>query len=284
MRQLLSETYRLTPLGFNWEIRRWDGWNYHGESVRTGMDAQVRLWETTDGELVGVVHPEGEGELFLEIHPDYRDLEDEMLAWGEDNLDVFRDQQRYIDLFLYDTDDARRALAEQRGYEVLPYGGVIRRARLDGAIPRGGLAPGYFLRSQRADERDYERTAALLNAAFNRTIHTAAEYAHFTAHSPSYRHVLDLVAEVQDGSFAALVGVTLDVTNGLAIVEPVCTHPDHRRKGLARALINAGLNRAKALGAVEAVVGTGDDPGTNALYEASGFTEVRHGTVWRKVW
>ena len=286
MRHQLIETYPLTPLGFNWEIRRWDGWrSWRDFSASTGSwHDLVRLWETADGDLAGAVHPEGEGELFLQIHPDYRDLEDEMIAWGEDNLDVYREQQRQLDLFIYDHDDFRRDLAARRGYEALPYGGVARRTRLDREIPRGGLAPGYFLRSVRADERDYERAAALLNAAFNRTLHTAAEYAHMSTHSLSYRHLLDLVAEASDGSFAALVGVSLDLENRLAVVEPVCTHPAHRRNGLARTLINAGLNRVKALGAVEAVLGTGDDPGANALYEATGFTEVNHGLVWRKVW
>jgi hypothetical protein len=49
------------------------------------------------------------------------------------------------------------------------------------------------------------------------------------------------VAEASDGSFAAHVGLTLDEVNGHGIVEPVCTGPDHQRRGLARALILDGL-------------------------------------------
>ena len=34
VRDLLIETYPLTPPGFNWEIRRWDGWLCHREDPR----------------------------------------------------------------------------------------------------------------------------------------------------------------------------------------------------------------------------------------------------------
>jgi GNAT superfamily N-acetyltransferase len=126
--------------------------------------------------------------------------------------------------------------------------------------------------------------AVLLNAAFNRMIHSEAEYWNFVTHSPSFRHDLNLIAEAPDGSFAAHVGVTYEDANQSCVFEPVCTHPAHQRKGLARALMLEGLRRARSLGAVDAYVGTGDGMAANYLYEAVGFTEVYHGFVWRKVW
>jgi GNAT superfamily N-acetyltransferase len=285
VRALLSATYPLAPLGFNWEIRRWDGWHFHRAQPLSpsALAQRIRVWESTDGALVGAAHAEGSGDLSLQLHPDHRALEDEMVAWGEEILRAEDDGQRRLDLFVFDDDHFRRDLLAQRGYEVLPYGGVMRRARLD-AERHSNFPGGYTLRPTLRDPHDDWRAAALLNAAFERTIHSAAEYAAFAAHSPSYDPQLDLVAQAPDGSFAAMVSVSLDSANRLAIVEPVCTHPDHRRKGLARALIDEGLRRAQALGITAAILGTGDDPGVNALYQAVGFTEVRHGTVWRKVW
>ena len=43
-------------------------------------------------------------------------------------------------------------------------------------------------------------------------------------------------------------GVTYDEANRRGIFEPVVTHPDHRRRGLARALMLEGMRRARALG------------------------------------
>ncbi|MCA9910153.1 MAG: hypothetical protein KC519_15955, partial [Anaerolineae bacterium] len=55
VRNLLIETYPITPVGFNWEIRRWDGWRYYREDTRIAPEwsQRIRLWETTAGRLVG---------------------------------------------------------------------------------------------------------------------------------------------------------------------------------------------------------------------------------------
>ena len=64
VRNLLIETYPITPAGFNWEIRRWDGWRFHNAAPAFDprWREQVHLWETGDGRLVGAVHPEGVGD------------------------------------------------------------------------------------------------------------------------------------------------------------------------------------------------------------------------------
>ena len=134
------------------------------------------------------------------------------------------------------------------------------------------------------DQDDCKRIAAVLNAGFDRTFHTDLEYATFVTKSPSFRHDLNLVAEAPDGSFACHVGVTYAEANGYGIFEPVCTHPDHRRKGLARGLMFEGLRRLKALGAADVYVGTGDAIAANELYESIGFAEAYKGYTWRKVW
>ncbi len=101
--------------------------------------------------------------------------------------------------------------------------------------------------------------------------------------SPSFRHDLDLVAVAPDGAFAAYIGMTCDEVNRSAEFEPVCTHPDHQRKGLAHALMLDGLHRLKALGAVDVFVDTGDQVAANKLYEVVGFTEAYKGYIWRKL-
>jgi ribosomal protein S18 acetylase RimI-like enzyme len=130
---------------------------------------------------------------------------------------------------------------------------------------------------------DCQRIADVLNAAFNRTFHTAEEFYAFASRAPSFRYDLHLVAEAPDGSFAAHVGVTYDEVNRRGIYEPVCTHPDHRRHGLARTLMFEGWHRLKRLGASDVYVATGDDLAANELYESVGFTEAYKGCIWRKV-
>jgi len=235
---------------------------------------------------VGVAHPEGEGDGQLQLHPDARHIEDEMVHWAETHLatSASADAPSTVGFHVLDYDTPRRRLLERRGYERLAGGGMHRRLRLGNRrVPRPQVADGYTIRSTRpGDESDHARMAAVLNAGFGRTVHTAIEYQTFAAESPSFEPELNLVAVAPDGSFAAHVGCTFDALNQRGIFEPVCTHADHRRRGLALALMVEGLNRLRRIGAVDVYVETGDRVAANALYEAAGFTEAYRGHYWRK--
>ncbi len=289
LRELLIETHAITPPGFNWEIRRWDGAYFYGESPgwRSPSWGRSTLWQTSEGQAVAAIHPEGEGEAFLELHPDYRHLEEEMVVRAERDLAVASGEggARQLEIYVYEYDAPRRRLLEERGYEKRTAGGVFRQLRLGRqAIPKSELAEGYRLRTTRTTEDDDgPRIAALLNAAFGRTFHQAGEWQTFSRMAPSYRNDLDLVAEAPDGALAAYVSLTFDEANRYALFEPVCTHPDHRRRDLARALMLEGLQRVRDLGATLVSVDTGDQVAANRLYEAMGFTEAYKGYSWRKV-
>ena len=87
VRALIVATTPITPVGLNWEVRRWDGQRFHhptGAMTPTFM-TRIRLWED-DGQLVGAVHPEDGGDAHLQLHPDYRHIEEEMLVWAEEHL------------------------------------------------------------------------------------------------------------------------------------------------------------------------------------------------------
>jgi hypothetical protein len=45
--------------------------------------AIIHLWHQAGGELVGVVYPDGSGQVHLFIHPGFRDLEQDMFEWAE---------------------------------------------------------------------------------------------------------------------------------------------------------------------------------------------------------
>ncbi len=122
--------------------------------------------------------------------------------------------------------------------------------------------------------------ADLLNAAFKRTFHNALEYQQFTRQATCFNSELDLVAVTEDGRFAAYVGIPYDEFNKRGIFEPVCTHPDHRKKGLGKALMQEGLRRLKESGASDVVVETGDMIPANLLYNSIGFTEKYTGNYW----
>jgi GNAT superfamily N-acetyltransferase len=290
MRRLLVETVPITPFGFNWDVRWLDGQRFYEANPTTSRlwDLPIALWENAEEQLVAYVLPEGNGDFaHLQVHPDYRYLEPGLIAWAEEQLAKPDDEsgQRQLQISVFEYDALRQQILIARGYEKMAYGGMVRHMRLGcGPRPAVQLAAGYILRTTDPEDiGDCQRIADLLNAAFGRTFHNPWEYQNFARAAPSFRRDLDFVAVAPDGSFAAYAGVPYDADNRLGIFEPVCTHPDHQRKGLARSLMTAGLRRLWEIGALRAMVGTGDMVAANGLYTAMGFTEAYKSYVWRKL-
>jgi ribosomal-protein-alanine N-acetyltransferase len=77
---------------------------------------------------------------------------------------------------------------------------------------------------------------------------------------------------------AAPVGVILmRAIAGEAEVLTLAVEPAHRRRGVARALLRAGLRQAAAAGAEEAFLEVAaDNSGALALYREEGFGQVGH--------
>jgi GNAT superfamily N-acetyltransferase len=339
MRELLVASAAGAPVGLNWDVRRLDGKRFYAadETANPLLARPVSLWEAA-GELVGFILPESANDAHLQVHPDYRHLEDEMIAWAEANLagPATGAGGRELEIYVYEWDAQRQRLLQARGFVKTEVWGMLRHLRLgrQPPLPAPEVPVGYTLRATRAPsagpstssggaggerveprpstgpstssggaggeraeprpstgpstssgggEDDCQRIADLLNAAFGRTFHNAAEYRNFTRHAPCFRRELDLVVEAPDGTLAAYVGIPYDPVNRCGIFEPVCTHPDHRRRGLAAALMQEGLRRLRAIGAVEATVDTGDRIPANRFYDSLGFTEAYRGFTWRKV-
>lgn len=71
VRDLLVETHSISPPGFNWEVRRWDGWRFYNPTAEWNptWESRVQLWETSEGRVVGAVNPEGSGDAHLQVDP-----------------------------------------------------------------------------------------------------------------------------------------------------------------------------------------------------------------------
>lgn len=285
VRRFLQESYRLTGQYHNWEIRRWEGQWYWGNLDRCLLwGDHVRLWETESGELVGVAHSEGGlGDAWFEIHPDYRHLEDDMLTWAEAHLAAPNTHGRaQLTMEVYDYDTPRQEMLTRRGYTALPEYSFLRWRPLEGVTPTVTLPSGYTVRSlKRGEWRDTKGWLAVVSAVFGHVKAIPNDIAVFQS-APMYRHDLHIIAEAPDGSFAAFAGLTVEDMNRTAVFEPVGTHPDHRRKHLAQAVMVEGLRRLRALDVETVYVGTGEMIPANGLYESLGFTQFHRSQAWRK--
>lgn len=85
-----------------------------------------------------------------------------------------------------------------------------------------------------------------------------------------------IAIENEHGDYVCYAGMWWTPENKLAYLEPLCTVPEYRYKGLAAAILSELARRMRALGAVRM---TG---GSNPFYSAIGFRPAIRWTYWKK--
>lgn len=289
VRELLIESYAITGRMHNWGIDCWDWFRYNGKVLQEianqrCWESDIQLWETERGMLVGVVIYD-EGDIFIQVHPQYRHIEGEMLAWAEEHHHASRPkdvEQRPLSTYVYDYDTKRQALLKSSSYELLGQDSYMRRRSLDQSIPEFSLPGGYKLRSlDGLDLEDLEKRAALANNAFDITKHTA-QTIQMLQKAPTYLPELDLVVVAANGIFAAYCVIWFDKVNQIGMFGPVGTHRDHRKRGLGKAMMSDGLARLTSLNAKMAYVDCDLDNAANRLYASVGFCEYDRIYHWQK--
>jgi ribosomal protein S18 acetylase RimI-like enzyme len=224
---------------------------------------RTRLWED-DGHVVAYAWLFEGRVLDFCVHPERPELLDPVLEWADaretDALDA--------------NVDAIAAL-ERRGYESVPEGApwFAYLARGLDDLPEAKPPDGFTLRT--VGESDVESRVEAHRSAFDPSRVTFESYRNLMNAWP-YRADLDCIAVAPDGRVAAYCHAWLDDENRVGEFEPVGTHADFRRRGLAAAVCAFGLRRLAEEGATLAVVyarGDAGYPAPKALYESLGFAQ-----------
>jgi GNAT superfamily N-acetyltransferase len=292
MQQLASEVWRIDPsycnsdatvaeLAWSWasadddQRARWKlrlvvgdsgllGWGWYTGPEMIRMSAES--FELADAELLWQVLPGETGQIGPLL--DWFDAE----CCGTPHATAVRVR-----------DDGAIAVLEEHGYTSdtnAPWSALLSRSLESVEAPV--LPEGYSLTSM-AEFGDIEERVVVHRAAWHPSRQTTETYRQVARTWP-YRADLDVVVVAPDGSLAASVLVWFDRETRAGELEPVGTHPAHRRLGLARAASLYSLKKLADLGASNAVVACrGDDnyPVPKRLYESIGFAEVARDCVYR---
>lgn len=100
--------------------------------------------------------------------------------------------------------------------------------------------------------------------------------------APSYRPELDLVAIAPDGEWVSSATFWYEPRSGVGVLEPMSTLPEHRRKGVGRAVIHEGARRLARAGAKSLSVGTVYGWDNTHYYPACGFKLKQKVLGWHK--
>ncbi|MGE5573550.1 MAG: GNAT family N-acetyltransferase [Bacteroidota bacterium] len=290
----LSEVYSINGNQHSWLPARWEYAEYLvGPLYRfrgcPDWHTTIQIWETERGRIVGVVNSENPDEnAYLQIHPDYRSIEEEMVEWAEANIAVpgaDGANTRELVIWVHDNDPFRRGILGRRGYRQSEGCEFQTRMNLDAEVPPVELPEGYSIRSV-AEGVDLDSRGEAVARAFNPSIDEHRISRQIEAYlmmrkAPSYRMDLDLVTVFHDTVVTSACIVWLDERNRTGYVEPVATHPDYQRKGLGRAVVLEGLKRLKNLGARVAYVNPYGEWRCR-FYTAIGFTPYDTYRAWAK--
>lgn len=291
-RNFLREVFLLNgSLEHSWNVARLDYWRWH--FIKTcnifgSVEKGLTIWKNATGKIIAALNHLGDSELRLHVHPHFRsdELENEMLAYGEENFyRTTDDGRRYILMPIFEDDTRRQGIAQSRGYKKKSGWGHHYRRDLVASIPDVSIPSGYLIRSMGGTEEYPTRSWASWRAFHNDEPNENydGDYSWYgnLQSAPLYRRDLDIVAIAPDESIAAFRTIFYDDFTRSAVTVLVGTAVEHWRRGLGKAVITEGLRRLKEMGCKH-VFSTAHEEPADFLYR-SVMQEMKVTDTWVKV-
>jgi len=283
----LRDTYLETRTIQNWLPTRF-------ENSYKDLVSDVRIWEDSDTaapgspsnhRIVAMANPEIPFLYFIQIHPDYAPLEEEIIRWIEDHCTALKPDpctEQKLSIVTLDGNPVREGLLKERGFEKGPVYGILRVRPVDAPIPDFAPPEVFEIRSV-VKETDFEKIAKAVRVVFGHGEWFTAEFLEGIASRSFYHEDLDLVAVAPDGNIASFCTFRVDPPSRITELEPVGTHPDYRGMGLAKALLCKGFRHLKRYNPTLLYIGgAADTPAANRLYASVGFSEKNAYHYWSK--
>lgn len=253
-------TYLCSPL---FQERGYDNWEPYIQIIRDS------------GSIVGLVSSENpDHNAYVHTHPDYKHLEDELIAWAENTFATEK-----ITVWSLVNDIHRNKVLMSRGYKKEGISDYWNWCDIGQYEPKVSIPDRYTIASYN-DGFDLSSRIDCSSRAFGSKGFSKDVY-HHMQRAPHYDPSLDLAIKDNE-SVVSLCTVWVDPENNLAMFEPVATAPEYQRKGLGTALLNEGLRRLKERRIGTAYVGSTGDWRKSFYYQA-GFRESIEGKPWTKV-
>ncbi|WP_188188946.1 GNAT family N-acetyltransferase [Nonomuraea sp. SYSU D8015] len=254
--------------GASWRRRLWFS---GGDLVAWGWAQLPHQVRRSDGSVKDVTG----AYLAYQVCPDHAGLVDEVIDWYDDTA---ADLERTVLPSAADEFALKRWAAH--GYENDPaalgdagsWTQMNERDLID--VEKPALPDGFRFRT--AEEAGPEAAVRAHVDAWAPSPYTAKAY-QGVRQAAGYRGDLHVLVEAPDGTMASSTIMWLDEANKTAEFEPVGTHPDYRRRGLARAMLLHGMHLARAAGATRmtvACLGAPGHPQARGLYYSVGFREL----------
>lgn len=203
------------------------------------------IWEDQDGMAAFCWYESGLGEAFFNVADSHSFLIPEMVDHAERRL---RDSQGNLRLKVFERQEKVLAEALRRGYRVVDR---EEQAILDFSTARlnDSLPEGYAF--EIASQCDVEQLVDMTWRGFDNSgaPYGGVEREYHTYAAPHATPELGVIVKTQAGEYVCYAGMWWVPEIKLAYLEPLCTVPEHRGKGLARAALTEMYRKMARLGA-----------------------------------
>jgi len=263
-------------LEHSWHVARLDYWRWHFiETCRLTppFEQVTSAWETKHGEPSAVLHPYGNGEIRLHIHPGFRslDLETEIFTYAGEHYAVETENGTYIIVPVFADDTLRQEALTRLGFSKQPGWNHHYWRDLTTPLPASPLPDGYHLRSM-GDESEHAARSWCSWRAFHSSEPDSNYDGDFSWYrnlqsAPLYRRDLDIVAATPGGEIAAFCTIYYDDCTRSAVTVLVGSAAEHWRRGLGKSVMLEGMRRLQHLGCTR-VFSTANEAPADALYRS----------------
>lgn len=254
----------------HWESGRMNFWRYgiHANKAQESrfFRENVHIWRADAQEIVGLCISEyGENDLFIELLPAYQWLYPDIFDWINTHWAATRTVVE-IDVFSEDSQKIRQL--EAQGFAFARHfenKRIYDLAQIDLAY---SLEAGFTIQAF-SDSLNFASRVALVQSAFDNPAYTENRLRKLMS-SPDYIADYDLVVVSPDRQYVAYcVGWQERTQEDGGYIEPVGTHAAYRRRGFARAVIQACFGRMRANGIRTVEIASRAEPDvSNYLYDA----------------
>lgn len=258
----------------NWNHARWEWMFFHPEFDRSLMH-KIGLW-FLGNDLAGVaIYDHFPGEAFFAVKKGYEELETDILDYAVRNLS----DENGLGIAVNDADSRMQDLLTAYGFRADEQTENILALPLSEFDFTAKSIDGIAFQSIDAQE-DLYRHHEVLWKGFDHEGQAPVDEETISRQrvmlsAPHMNPLLHIAALNENEEFVAYCGVWYDVNTDYAYIEPVCTVPEYRGRGIAKALLTEALKRAYGAGTGKAYVIS-----DSGFYKRIGFRQHSHYTFY----
>ena len=274
VRTFLIELCQNDLTHINWNWARWEWMYHHPDFDREAID-KIGLW-FADEVLVGAaIYDHYFGESFFAVKAGHEELESDILNYMVENLS----DENGLGIAVNDNDIRTAELLTKYGFTIHEQTENILELEIDKFDFVTSTDKRLSLKNLDT-EKDLCKHHEMLWKGFDHQgglplDEETLDKQRIMLSAPHINAKTHIAAVNESSEFVSYCGLWYDADTDYAYVEPVCTAPDYRGKGIAKLVISEALKNAHALGAKKAYVISDIE-----FYKRLGFKQHSHYTFY----